>query len=62
MLRRILIASAAAAMLLVTFTPDDAFARRGGARDQRNSSRKLWGVRCVRSVDCREHEMNRAKH
>ena len=31
MLRRILIASAAAAMLLVTFTPDDAFARgRGG--------------------------------
>lgn len=33
MLRRILIASAAAAMLLVTFTPDDADARgRGGAR------------------------------
>ena len=31
MLRRILIASAAAAMLLVTFTPDDAFAR-GGMR------------------------------
>ena len=31
MLRRILIASAAAAMLLVTFTPDDADARgRGG--------------------------------
>ena len=30
MLRRILIASAAAAMLLVTFTPDDAFVRRGG--------------------------------
>ena len=31
MLRRVLIASAAAAMLLITFTPDDAFARRGGA-------------------------------
>ena len=31
MLRRILIASAAAAMLLVTFQPDDAFARRGAA-------------------------------
>ena len=31
MLRRILIASTAAALLLVTFTPDDAFARgRGG--------------------------------
>ena len=30
MLRRVLIASAAAAMLLVTFHPDDAFARRGG--------------------------------
>ena len=30
MLRRVLIASAAVAMLLVTFTPDDAFARRGG--------------------------------
>ena len=29
MLRKVLIASAAAAMLLVTFTPDDAFARRG---------------------------------
>ena len=29
MLRRILIASAAAAMLFVTFTPDDAFARGG---------------------------------
>ena len=31
MLRRVLIASAAAAMLVVTFTPDDAFAR-GGMR------------------------------
>ena len=30
MLRRILIASAAAAIMLGTFTPDDAFARRGG--------------------------------
>ena len=30
MLRRILIALAAAATLLVAFTPDDAFARRGG--------------------------------
>ena len=30
MLRRILIASGAAAMVLVTFIPDDAFARRGG--------------------------------
>ena len=30
MLRRVLIASAAAAMLLVTFTPDEAYARRGG--------------------------------
>jgi hypothetical protein len=32
MLRRILIASAAAAMLLVTFTPNDASARRAGVR------------------------------
>ncbi len=31
MLRRVLIAAAAAAMLVVTFTPDDAFAR-GGMR------------------------------
>jgi hypothetical protein len=31
MLRGILVASAAAAMLLITFTPDDAYAR-GGAR------------------------------
>ena len=41
MLRRILIASAAAAMLLVTFTPDDAFAR-GGMR--------AGAVRCEREV------------
>lgn len=46
MLRRILIASAAAAMLLATFTPDDAFAYRGGgARGYHGGAVRAGGYR-----------------
>ena len=63
MLRRILIASAAAAMLLVTFTPDDADARgRGGGGYRGGGGGYRGGAVAGDEARSRQRSGERARH